>query len=96
MYNPGTKKEEPQFKKLEDIPEEFRDQFKETPEGGFVKVDVEDNIEKAQLMVMNAKERIDAYAGHRNKHEKISKGLKGKAEKQEDLAAEIYEAGKEK
>lgn len=55
IYNPTTQKEEPQFKKLKDIPEQHRGNFKEAPKHGFVYKEALENIDLAYLMALQQK-----------------------------------------
>jgi len=55
IYNPTTQKEEPQFKKLNDIPEQYRMNFKRAPKGGFVYKEAVENIGLAYHMALQQK-----------------------------------------
>lgn len=55
IYNPTTQQEEPQFKKLKDIPEQYRGNFKEAPKHGFVYKEAVENIDLAYLMALQQK-----------------------------------------
>lgn len=55
IYNVATQKEEPQFKKLNDIPEQYRGSFKEAPKGGFVYKEAVGNIDLAYHMALQQK-----------------------------------------
>jgi len=90
--NPVTGKEESQFKRIEDLPEAVRKQFKAV-HSGFVRVECEDDPEKAFYMAQAENERREAVLAYKSKTEKQIARIEKEAAEQGRITGEAYEAG---
>jgi hypothetical protein len=91
IYNLQQDRDEPQFKILEELPEQYRQKFKRVPNGGYVKVEAVEEIPLAWLMA----ESEDLVRGnHEGNLNRRIKAIAEKADRQADIGAGSYTAGR--
>ncbi|TAN33418.1 hypothetical protein EPN28_02620 [Patescibacteria group bacterium] len=94
-YNDQTDSQEPQFKKFDDLPAKYKDQFKPAPGGGFARIEAEENINKARNMAIAENNRREAALAYQKKSERQLARIIAEAEEQGEIAGAAYEEGAE-
>lgn len=95
-FNSVTGRDEPQFKELEDLPVAYRSQFKKVPGGGYVRIEAEENFEKARFMAMSEDvvwtDGLKQLKKIRRKIERYEED----AQRQSDKVSESFDAGRKR
>ena len=95
-FNLVTGRDEPQFKELEDLPVAYRSQFKKVPGGGYVRIEAEENFEKARFMARSEdRVRTDGLKQLKKIRRKIER-YEEDAQRKSDNVGESYEAGRKR